>query len=97
MKQILILSLFFFSFSAFAQEEQQIPLPQKLQIQKLAELNETIDNMSFARKERYLDSLQTAGVLIRKTIPKNSKGCTLEDREELYGRPQQEVIIFLKK
>ena len=97
MKYILIFSFFIFSFSAFAQEKQKAPLSAKLQKQKLAELELITDNLSFASKERYLDSLQQAGIIVRKLSLKNSKGCTLEDQENLFRKPQEENIIFLEK
>jgi len=84
------------SISGYSQSKESTPLSTELQKEKLISLNLITDNLTFASKEHYLDSLQTAGVIIRKNAPKNSKGCTLEDREEMFGRPQQEVIIFLE-
>ena len=97
MKSIITLIFLTLSISAFSQDAQKTPLPAKQQKEKLFELNSITDKMSFARKERYLDSLQNAGVIIRKIIKNEIRGCTLEDRESIYGRPQKEVIIFLEK
>ena len=85
------------TISGFSQSTESTFLSADLQKEKLIELESIIDNMSFASKERYLDSLQIAGVIIRKNITNDSKGCTLEDREEMFVRPQEEVVIFLEK
>jgi len=95
MKNSLLIVFLFLGFGTFAQNK--TPLSQELQNQKTIELDAITDEMSFARKERYLDSLQTAGIIIRKTEKRNSKGCTLEDREVVFGKPQEEIIIFLEK
>ena len=97
MKFILVLFFLTLSLSGFSQEKKQVPFSEDLQKEKLEELNIITDDMSFASKERYLDSLQTAGVIIRKTIPNRSKGCTLEDQEIMYRAPKKDVIIFLEK
>lgn len=97
MKFILIIFFLTLSLYGFSQEKKQVPFADDLQKEKLEELNIVTDDMSFARKERYLDSLQTVGVIIRKTISNKSKGCTLEDQEVLFRAPTQEVIIFLEK
>ena len=97
MKFILILFFLTLSLLGFSQEKKQVPFSDELQKEKLEELNIVTDDMSFARRERYLDSLQTAGVIIRKTISNKSKGCTLEDQEIMYREPKKEVIIFIEK
>lgn len=96
MKLTTILFFLILSISGFAQNAKSTPLSDELQKEKLTALNSKTDKMSFAKKESYLDSLQTAGIIIRKTIPKNSKGCTLEDREEAFAKPSEEIIIFVK-
>ena len=96
MKSIITSLFLVLSISGFAQNSDSTPLSAELQKEKLIALNSITDKMSFASKERYLDSLQVAVVIVRKNTSKNSKGCTLEDREQMFGKPQEEVIIFLK-
>ncbi len=96
MKSVITLIFLILSISGFAQNTESTPLSVELQKEKLIALNLVTDKMSFAKKEHYLDSLQTAGVIIRKINSKNSKGCTLEDREQMFGKPAEEVLIFLK-
>ena len=96
MKQLLTFVFLIFSLFGFAQEKTKTPLSAELQKEKLVELESITDNMSFASKERYLDSLQNSGVIVRNTNFKKNKGCTLEDRETMFGKPQEETIIFLK-
>ena len=96
MKSIITILFLTLSITGFAQNTESAPISVELQKEKLIVLNSVTDNMSFARKERYLDSLQSAGIIIRKNTSKNSKGCTLEDREQMFGKPTEEVLIFLK-
>ena len=97
MKSIITILFLTFSIIGFAQKSESTPLSAELQKEKLIALNLIIDKMSFASEERYLDSLRSAGVIIRKNTSKNSKGCTLEDREQMFGKPTEEIIIFLEK
>ena len=96
MKSIITLIFLTLSISGFTQNTESTPLSVELQKEKLIALNLVTDKMSFASKERYLDSLQTAGVIIRKNNSKKSKGCTLEDREQMFRKPAEEVLMFLK-
>ncbi len=98
MKSAIVLPFLLFSFSLFSQVSKEAnPLSLELQELKKVELDSITYRMSFQQKERYLDSLQNAGIIVRKTSSSTKKGCPLEDREEMFKKPEEEFIIFIER